>query len=295
MLPSGRHVAIHLAPFDDLFVNITEPGNVDRILAVEDIEGLYPYTEVMFLQPPEVPGQPTQVPEFRPGSLAPPAGLVPVSSGLCLADWDALTSAWPDADKAAFRDFLTGRATELFRKGLDAAEQVRKVVEEEQRRKTEELIRVLRTLPEEEWIAQLESDEWDDYDMLSALAVIEATVSGRPDVYAQHRQPFDRLTGMWAVVQERLVFLQESIAPEDNARALARRWRANNDSDFGSLVNSWHDQLVIECVNLWNHAGQTLEELCPGPFGILVMVTLSPEGTACQDQINGIASRRETH
>jgi hypothetical protein len=39
MLPSGRHVAINLAPLDDFFVSITTPGNVERIPAIETVEG----------------------------------------------------------------------------------------------------------------------------------------------------------------------------------------------------------------------------------------------------------------
>jgi hypothetical protein len=163
---------------------------------------------------------------------------------------------------------------------MDAVERVRNTVDEDKKRRTEELIRVLRTLPEEDWIKQLESNEWDDYDMLAALGVVVATVSDNPDLYAMHGQAFDRLCGMWAVVQERLVFLQESISPEENARALARKWRAINERDFGPIVKSWHDQLMIECMNLWNHAGQTLEDRYPGPYGILSLVTMSPEGTA---------------
>jgi hypothetical protein len=295
MLPSGRHIAINLVPLDDLFVNITEPGNVERILAIETVDGIYPYTEVMFLQPPERAGEPVTAPELRVGSQTPPEGMVLVPSGLRLSDWNVLTTSWSEADKASFQEFLATRARDLFQKGMDAVERVRKAVDDEKKRKTEELIRVLRTLPEEEWIKQLESKDWDDYDMLAALGVIEATVSENPEVYARHGQTFDRLCGMWSVVKDRLVFPQESISPEDNARALARKWRAINDRDFGPVVSSWHDQLIIECVNLWNHAGQTLEDVCPGAFGILVMVTLSPEGTASQAQSNGLNSRQEAH
>jgi hypothetical protein len=283
MLPSGRHVAVSLTPLSDFFEKINEPGNLDRILAIETIEGLYPYTEVMFLQSPDRPDRPEEPIkplELDARSLAPPEGMVLVSSGMWLSDWDSLTSAWSEEDKMAFREFLTGRAKELFQTGMDAVARVRKANDEEKRRRTEKLLGVLRTLPEEEWIKQLETKDWDDYDMLAAVGLIVSTVSDSPNVYARHCDTFDRICGMWMVLKEELVFLQEPVSPEEGARALARKWRAINDRDFGPVVSSWHDQLIIECVNLWNHAGQTLEDLCPGAFGILAMVTLSPEGAS---------------
>jgi hypothetical protein len=65
-------------------------------------------------------------------------------------------------------------------------------------------------------------------------------------------------------------------------RQLAQQWR-----DLGTLNaldddrKDWlHRQLVIECVNLWNHAGESLEGACPGAYGIVTLVSLSHEERA---------------
>jgi hypothetical protein len=290
MLPSGRHVAISLSPLSGFIESINEPCNLDRILAIETFDGLYPYTEVMFLQSPDRHEEPVRPLELDVHSLAPPEGMVLVTSGLRLSDWNSLTSAWSDEDKVVFREFLSGRATELFQTAMDAVARVRKVNAEEKRRRAEKLLGVLRTLPEEEWIKQLETKDWDDYDMLAALGFIVRTVSDNPDMYSRHCDTFDRICGMWLVLQDELMFLQEPASPEESVRALARKWRAINDRDYSPIVKSWHDQLVIACMYLWDHAGKTLEDLCPGAFGILTMVTLSPGGADHRARTGSLSS-----
>jgi hypothetical protein len=39
-----------------------------------------------------------------------------------------------------------------------------------------------------------------------------------------------------------------------------------------------HKQLVYECVALWDHFGPQLERDCPGPYKIIDLVVISPEG-----------------
>ncbi len=88
MLPSGRQVAITLAPLADMVAHVADGDNLKKILAVENPEGLYPYTEVNYLQMPEYLGDTGLQTPFVQGSLPRPENMVMVSSGLRVSDWD---------------------------------------------------------------------------------------------------------------------------------------------------------------------------------------------------------------
>jgi hypothetical protein len=282
MLPSGRQVAITLAPLADIIAHVADGDNLKRILNIENPEGLYPYTEVNYLQMPECFGDTGLQTPFVQGSLPRPENMVVVSSGLRVSDWDTLTADWTEADKASFREFIEGRAMTLFNNGMAEVARVRDAKERLERERWDAVLSVMRNLEQEEWLDGIDSPEWDDYDMLAAIGLIVATISTKPDIYGRHPAPFDRATGMWSMLAGHYDFLGQSITLSQKAKELAQKWRDRGDLD--AVVDDrriWlHNQLVIECVNLWNHTGETLERLCPGAYGILTLVSLSPEGTA---------------
>lgn len=76
MLPSGRQVAITLAPLADMIAHVADGDNLKKILAVENPEGLYPYTEVNFLQMPECFGDTGLQTPFVQDSLPRPENMV---------------------------------------------------------------------------------------------------------------------------------------------------------------------------------------------------------------------------
>jgi len=280
MLPSGRQVAISLIPLSDMIAHVADGVNLQRILAVDNPEGLYPYTEVNFLQIPESPQDTGLQMPFVPGSLPRPENMVLVSSGLRVSDWEKLTANWVEADKEAFREFLEGRAMVLFNNGMAEVARVRDAKERLERERWDAVSSVMRNLEQEEWLDGIDSPEWDDYDMLAAIGLVVATLSTRPDLHDRHPAAFDRAVGMWSVLAGHHDFLRQPIAPGRMAKELARQWR-----DLGTLDvldddrKDWlHRQLVIECVNLWNHAGDSLEVACPGAYGIITLVSLSHEG-----------------
>lgn len=283
VLPSGRQVVITLIPLSDMIAHVADGDNLKRILAIENPEGLYPYTEVNYLQNPESSQDiGLQIP-FISESLPRPENMVLVSSGLRVSDWEELTANWTEPDKAAFSEFLEGRAMVLFNNGMAEVARVREAKERLERERWNAALRLMRDyFEQEEWLAGIDSPEWDDYDMLAAIALIVATLSTRPDLHAQHPTTFDRAIGVWSMLAGHHDFLRQSIPPGRMAKELARQWRDQGNLDvLDDDGKDWlHRQLVIECVNLWNHAGENLKAACPGAYGIITLVTLSYEGTA---------------
>ena len=280
MLPSGRQVAITLTPLSNMIAHVADGDNLKRILAIENPEGLYPYTEVNYLQTPESSQDIGLQRPFIPESLPRPENMIQVSSGLRVSDWEKLTADWTEPDKAAFREFLEGRAMVLFNNGMAEVARVRSASERLERDRWGTILDVMRNVMQEEWLDGFDSPEWDDYDMLAAIGLVVATLSTRPDLHDRHPAAFDRAVGMWSVLAGHHDFLRQPIAPGRMAKELARQWR-----DLGTLDvldddrKDWlHRQLVIECVNLWNHAGDSLEVACPGAYGIITLVSLSHEG-----------------
>ena len=51
MLPSGRHVAIRLAPLGELISDAASPFNVHKVLSIREKADLHPFTEVLWLLP----------------------------------------------------------------------------------------------------------------------------------------------------------------------------------------------------------------------------------------------------
>lgn len=280
MLPSGRQVAITLTPLANMIAHVADGDNLKRILAIEKPEGLYPYTEVNYLQTPESSqGVGLQRP-FIPESLPRPENMIQVSSGLRVSDWEELTADWTEPDKAAFREFLEGRAMVLFNNGIAEVARVREASERLERERWDAALRVMRDFEQEEWLDGIDSPEWDDYDMLAAIGLIVATLLTRPDLHDRHPAAFDRVIGMWSVLAGHHDFLRQPIAPGRTAKELARQWRDLGDLDaLDDDRKLWlHSQLVIDCVNLWNHAGDSLKVACPGAYGIITLVSLSHEG-----------------
>ena len=282
MLPSGRQVAITLSPLANMIAHVADGDNLKRILAIENPEGLYPYTEVNYLQTPESSQDIGLQTPFIPASLPRPENMIQVSSGLRVSDWEKLTADWTEPDKAAFREFLEGRAMVLFNNGMAEVARIKEASERLERQRWDAVLRIMRKFDQEEWLDGIDSPEWDDYDMLAAIGLIVATLSMRPDLHDRHPAAYDRAVGMWSVLAGHHEFLRQPIPPGRTAKELARQWRdlGNLDALDDDRKNWLHRQLAIECVNLWNHAGGSLEAACPDAYGIITLVSLSHEGRA---------------
>ena len=167
MLPSGRQVAITLTPLANMIAHVADGDNLKRILAIENPEGLYPYTEVNYLQTPESSQDIGLQTPFIPASLPRPENMIQVSSGLRVSDWEELTANWTEPDKAAFREFLEGRAMVLFNNGMAEVARVREASERLERERWDAALRVMRDFEQEEWLDGIDSLKGRVSDVLS--------------------------------------------------------------------------------------------------------------------------------
>jgi hypothetical protein len=140
---------------------------------------------------------------------------------------------------------------------------------------------------EEDW-SEDDSPIWDTYDMLAALGDAVQYVADKDELYQLHRDIFDRATGAWQMLLSHYPFLREPSSFGADVRAVAKTWReAAHLKCLPEKKQQWiHQQLIIECVNLWNHADDVLKEHCPKAFDIITLVTLSPEANPSRDSSN---------
>lgn len=286
-LPSGRHVAIDPYPLVELLDDASNPANVHKILAIDSLSKMMSWLEVdYFVTPEEANGDAIET-KLGVGSLTPPPGLVALRTGCPLSRWEALAADWSEEDRAAMRSFLSeSRIKDYMEHRLSVVRQ------QQQNLLTSDKFTVrliagwwmagIHPAQEEGWgetWGRDESPTWDTYDMLAALGNVVAYVSTHPETYQAHGNAFDRATGMWQTLSGYHPFLQ-AFDPELAVRDAARVWReAGHLNGTPPDKQEWlHKQMVIECVNLWNIAGPTLERCCPTAYAIITLVTISPEG-----------------
>jgi hypothetical protein len=114
MLPSGRHVGLQDVSLEALIDQSVDGPFVHKLMAIESIEQLAPYVDVVYFRPREDGALTAHKVADR--NHMPPAGLVQVPSGFTLATIRDELAAWSEADQAAFMDFLQ---SERCRKYLD--------------------------------------------------------------------------------------------------------------------------------------------------------------------------------
>lgn len=284
MLPSGRHVAISRTPLLKLLDDAASVVNVHKVLTIRQKSDLYPFTEVLWLIPE---GQATseQVKEsFLDGSLPRPPGFVAVQSGYRLSQSDKFAVDWSDEDIKAFWDFIHVRADHLFKEGLAIALAAQKLVHAEPDRYTRLMVaRWDAGVHPAQIGAAVEEGElpvWDTYDVLAAIDHMRAYMQ---PMELEGRLLDDRMreTALWSrypQLMPHLVSWTDLTTPTRSAAAQARdgKWLDALATDVRATL---HKQLVYECVALWNHFGPQLEQDCPGPYKIIDLVVISPEGS----------------
>ncbi|MHB0986880.1 MAG: hypothetical protein ACYC05_14990 [Sulfuricella sp.] len=287
-LPSGRHVAIDPYPLATLLDAASNPANIHKIMGIDSIPKITNWFEVVyFVTPEEVHGKGIAA-EFGEGSLTPPPGLVSLRTGCPLSQWETLAADWSDEDRSAMKTFLSEpRCKDYMEHRLSVVRQQQQDFLSAESFTTRLIagwwMAGLHPAQEEGWDEawdQEESPKWDTYDMLAALGNIVTYVAAHPDTYQEHGNAFDRATGMWQTLAGQHPFLHQKFDPELSVRDVASTWREAGHLDrIPSDRQEWlHKQMVIECVNLWNIVGQTLEHRCPRAYAIMTLVTISPEG-----------------
>lgn len=290
-LPSGRQVTFDPAPLAALLAKAYDHMNLVKIMSIDSIQKIMDWYVISYLVTPEEAHGKGSAPNLSSDSLPLPEGLVNVSTDVPLSRWEELAVLWSKEDKLEMQSFLN---SQRFK---DYMENQFSVVKKYQQRYTnsENLITRMSALmwkagchpdqdegAEEIWGDEV-SPEWDSYDMLAAIGNIATFVATHAEVYEKHANAFDRATGMWQMLKNNHPFLKQQFDSNVTVREVARAWREEKNIDQlpGDQQTWLRNQMVIECVNLWNHAGETLERCCPKTYAIITLVTLSPDGANC--------------
>ena len=288
-LPSGRHIAIHLAPLDDLLKSADEPRNVHRVMELTTIEHLAPYTSVCYLEPKDKGLISSSEQEFQKDALPRPPEMVVVESGFSLAQFDELSTGWSKEDVAAFHDFLETRCQSLFEQGLKEVERVRQWLLKESGGLTRMLAlwhkAGIHPCQEEGWANKYDgaSKDWDTYDMLAALGQLVVILPRYPEKAAHLGKAYARLQGIWQTFSANYPLPYGWPESDADVRVCSEKARgAGWLNNLSAKDLHWlHNQCVIECVNMWEAYGEPFRKDFPRQYGIIELVTLSPAANAC--------------
>lgn len=287
-LPGGRHVAINATPLAALLDDANNPVNAQKIMAINSPHDLEAYIEVIFLMPEAEAADRGFDTEFINNSLPRPPGLFAVRSGFCLSDWPVLTRDWNDEDKVAFREFIDGRGAETFDRCMAEVG----IAQDAMRNASEMTAKILAAwmaagchpAQEEGWAeSDPGSTDWDSYDMLAALGQLADLLPNHPEKVAQLGSAHDRLQGMWQTFRTNYPIPPGWPEADTDVRVCAEEARtAGWLEDQPADKQQWlHNQCVIECVNLWDAYGEGFMKDFPRQYGIIELVTLSPDANAC--------------
>lgn len=283
MLPSGRHVAILRDSLSELLDNAEQATNVHKVLTIQDKADTYLYTDVLWLLPEGQASQEQVDSAFLDGSLPRPPGLVSVRSGYRLSQFAEFAADWSDEDKADFWEFINVRADHLFDESLRLTVKVQDYLRTQSLGTTKLLVAwwdagvhpVQDGTPAQEG----ELPVWDDYDMLAAIGQMRSHMKTM-QLTGRLLDDQMRETAIWSLYSQDVQQLRDwpdVTLPTRTAAKLARhgRWL---DTVTATARATMHRQCVYECAALWDHFGPQLEIEFPGPFEILNLVVISPEG-----------------
>jgi len=284
-LPSGRQVALMPTPLDHLLKEGRHFGNIHKVLAIKTEDDLARYVDVHYLVPESQVGSQEGVRGLHAASLPVPPGMACVPAGYSLSDWEEHAVGWSKEDRAAFRDFLTGRCAPVLREWLGTVRAGQAKLREADDRLTRVLVAWwdagCHPAQEEGWDASdVGSPEWDDHDMLAALGKARMHLPQLPEFSGQW-QAVARLQAFWNICCKELPQIGQMLETTVPVLACASEMRRAGLLD--ALANDkrqWlHDQAVVECVELWNALGEELRAGSPQAYRIIELVVVSPEAS----------------
>lgn len=289
MLPSGRQVAIQINIVKDLLDDSANPLKVHKVLAILEQADVYPYTDVLWLLPEEPVAPQQRGDKFLENSLPRPPGLKPVSSGFRLSQHEKFTADWSEEDKVSFWEFVNVRAAHLFEEALRLTAEAQALLRTESEGTTQLLVAwwdagihpVQEGAPVEEGAVPT----WDTYDMLAAIGQMRRHLQGM-QLAGSLLDDRLRLTALWHLYTSDMPQLMNWPDPTAASRAAAEQARSGKwlDAMTASARTILHRQCVYECVSLWDHLGEQLEQDFPGPAAIINLVAISPEANECFDR-----------
>ena len=102
-LPSGLSVALNASRITKLIVDSRQALDVHHLMAIESLEDIFPYVDVLFLR--EKTGT-VPDPTYAVDSNLIPSELEPYPSGYNILTIRELFETWPEGDASAFVEFL---------------------------------------------------------------------------------------------------------------------------------------------------------------------------------------------
>jgi hypothetical protein len=117
-LPSGRHVAVDSSPLQELVDGAYQGKFVHVLMAITEIEHLFPHVNVLYFRPKS--GKEGETP-VSTHSNALPEDLEPFPSGYNLTTIHAECELWPGEDQVAFSEFLNDSKRRVFFEEILAA------------------------------------------------------------------------------------------------------------------------------------------------------------------------------
>ncbi|MDI1269472.1 MAG: hypothetical protein PSV40_10295 [Polaromonas sp.] len=285
MLPSGRQVAIQINIRDELLNDADSPLKVQKVLAIRAQADIYPYTDVLWLVPKAPVGPEQKDSDFLEKSLPRPPGLEAVSSGYRLSQHEKFSADWSDEDKKVFWEFIHVRAAHLFEEALSLTTAAQELLRTRSDGTTKLMVAWwdAGVHPAQEG-APVEVGElpvWDTYDMLAAMGQIlnQLKRTQLTDRLLDNRM---RLTALWSIYEVDVPQLKNWPDPADASRLVAQQARDGQwlEAMPPSVRSTLHRQCVHECVTLWDHLGEQLDQDFPEPAKIINLVVVSPEANA---------------
>jgi hypothetical protein len=281
-LPSGLQVGLDPRPLSELLKNAAHFGNIHKVMAINTTRDLYPHIDIVLLVPETETNANGATLEFADDALPRPPGLVPVSSGYRLSQWNELARQWSEEDKAAFESFLAGRAQSLFDDGLAMAREIQELLRNADDFNTRVLVgwwdAGCHPAQEEGWgESDVGATTWDDYDLLAALGQVHAATQAHPDFSGS--QPSMRLAAFWGLCCRLIPELHNWPDPAAPVRSVAEGARGYGWLErLSETDRAWlHRQAVAECVCLWGALGDDFRPRFPQPYGIVELVIVSSE------------------
>ena len=284
MLPSGRHMAVIRDSLSELLDNAEQSTNVHKVLAIQVTADIYSYTDFVWLLPASQESQEQIDAAFLDGSLPRPHGLVPVKSGYRLSQFAEFAADWSDDDEAAFWEFINVRAAHLFAESLELTVKVQSFLRNQSVGTTKLFVAWWDAglHPVQEVLAPQEGElpVGDDYDMLAAIGQMRGRMQ---TMHLTGRLLDDQMreTAVWSNYSQKVQQLRNWPDVTTPTRVAAQEGRTGHWLDIMDATDraTLHRQCVYECAALWDHFGPSLETDFPGPFEILNLVVISPEGS----------------
>ncbi len=282
MLPSGRHIAFRLLPLHQLLDDPLTFIKVHKVLAIQTLEDLYPYAEIIWLIPEGGASKDQVDISFLDDSLPRPPGLVPVLSGFLMGQFDEFMSEWVETDKAAFWEFIHGRSKPVFENALAQTRKMQHIVRSQAEGMSKLMVMWwdagVHPAQDGYKVDEWDSPEWDTYDMLAALGQMRSLL-GEIDPAGKELRDLMRLNAWWSIYGHDVPQLVGWPNADERPRLEARRAREGKWLDVMDVEKraSLHIQCVYECVALWDHLGEALQYVFPDQAKIIDLVVISPD------------------